>query len=209
MNYSDCIYEAVRKENGNKYHVSLISILFEPSFLLDNETILHDHRALFPLLSLVPVNLMILLTLYLNEDEERLFNSYKKSYGEKRVISSTLDPLTIITLNQNFTGNPHINLLPNIIQVFRTDKDRYKYLGFLLGIDNLLIDDSLPLVQKLDSLITQVCPTCDISVKDALLSLISTNDKKRALEILSNQIYRYKEDTTIFLINKLIDELNG
>ena len=204
--YREYIYEAVRKENGDENHVKLITLLFESSFQLKGGKILHDHRALYPLLSLLPINLMVILTLYLVEDEERLKEVYIKAYGEVGV--SMIDCLTLISITQNFTGNPPIYLLPNMIQIFRTQPNRWKYLRFLLGLEEMELREELPLVQKIDEILSKAYKGIGRDIKESIVSLISTNDKKRAMEILSAQVLRYKPDTRLFLMNALIDKMS-
>lgn len=205
-NYREYIYEAVRKENGDENHVKLITLLFESSFQLKGGKILHDRRALYPLLSLLPINLMVILTLYLVEDEERLKEVYIKAYGEVGV--SMIDCLTLISITQSFTGNPPIYLLPNMIQIFKTQPNRWKYLRFLLGLEEMELREELPLVQKIDEILSKAYKGIGRDIKESIVSLISTNDKRRAMEILSAQVLRYKPDTRLFLMNALIDKMS-
>lgn len=203
----DDVIKVVKKENGEDNHIPLISILFNDSFVLNNGKTLHDHRAIYPLLSLLPYPLMVYICLYLHKYELLLKEIYMKKYGDSAFKEiNILDPLTILTLNLNVKRYPIPLFLPKIIHSFLIGN--ITECNFLMGLDisNIDVDslDSLVLVKKIEVLIERICPSCDKEVIDSILNIISFNDKLRALSILFKNVLLYKNnDNYRYLMNKL------
>jgi len=201
------IYEVVRKENGTDLHISLISILFNNSFSLTNGKELYDHRAVYPLLSLFSYPLMILLTLYLHQDELNLQRIYEKKYGVNNLEVNILDPLTIISLNLNLKGMSISPFINEIIQSF--EGGQMEECLFLLGIDDFNIED-YPLSKKIEVLMDNLCNKCNKEVINLVTTLINTNNKIEALSILLKDVLGFKsKESYNYLINELIDKENN